>query len=319
LKIRRATKSDKEEVLRFCVNTFEWGDYIDQVWDSWYSDQAGLLLVAEEEKYSLHNKKQSSVIAVSHVSLCPNKNHVWLEGIRVDPNYRHRSVATQLINKMIAYGQEKGAREASAMVTSNNFASQLMMERNGFTVISKWCYYTIDKTPKRVDKVKARSKVAALKDTEMICDYLKQSEIYKSSGQRYVNSWRWYSLDLYSNTLADLVKNEKVLVIGNDPIEGVAIINKDNDKNNNNNNNIFQIVYLDASNAFLLENLISFAINLIHSEDVLYDRIEVYSPQTTTYVSTIMEQAGVERSEQFLLYNREIYSNSLQSVLEYLD
>lgn len=302
MKIRRATKSDKEEVLRFCVNTFEWGDYIDQVWDLWYSDQAGLLLVAEEEEYSLHNKKQSSVIAVSHVSLCPNKYHVWLEGIRVNPNYRRRSVATQLINKMVTYGQEKGAREASAMVTSNNFASQLMMQTNAFTVISKWSYYTIDKTSKRVDKVRARSKVAALKDTEMICDYLKQSEIYKSSGQRYFNSWRWYSLDLYSNTLADLVKNEKVLVIGNDPIEGMAIIDKDSDKNNN---NIFQIVYLDASNAFLLEDLISFAINLIHYEDVLYDRIEVYSPHTT-YVSKVMEQAGTERSERFILYRREI-------------
>lgn len=307
LKIRRATKSDKEQVLRFCVNTFEWGDYIDQVWDSWYSDQDGLLLVAEEEEYSLHNKKQPSVIAVSHVSLCPNKNNVWLEGIRVNPNFRRRSVATQLINKMVAYGQQKGAREASAMVTSNNFASKLMMERNGFTVISKWSYSTIDKTLKRVDKVRARSKVAALKDTEMICDYLKQSEIYKSSGQRYVNSWRWYSLDLYSNTLADLVKNEKVLVIGNDCIEGVAIICKDNKKNNN----IFQIVYLDASNAILLEDLISFALSLIHSEDVLYDKIEVYSPQTT-YVSMIKEQTGIERSEQFLLYKREIYSNSQQ-------
>ncbi|HZD81755.1 MAG TPA: GNAT family N-acetyltransferase [Nitrososphaeraceae archaeon] len=309
MKIRRATKSDKEEVLRFCVDTFEWGDYIHQVWDFWYEDQDGLLLVAEEEEeYSLQNKKQSSVIAVSHVSLCPNKSNVWLEGIRVNPNYRRRSVATQLLNKMIAYGQENGAREASAMVTSNNFASQLMMERNGFTIISKWNYYTIDKTPKRVDKVRTRSKVAALKDTEMICDYLKQSEIYKSSGQRYVSSWRWYSLDLSSNTLADLVKNEKVLVIGNDPIEGVAIINKEN---KNNNNNIFQIVYLDSSNAFLVEDLIRFAINLIHSEDVLYDRIEVYSPQTT-YLSKVMEQAGTERPEQFLLYKREIYINSQQ-------
>jgi ribosomal protein S18 acetylase RimI-like enzyme len=310
LKIRRATKSDKEQVLRFCANTFEWGDYIDQVWDLWYSDQDGLLLIAEEEEYSSHNKKQSSVIAVSHVSLCPNKNHVWLEGIRVNPDYRRRSVATQLIKKMAAYGQEKGAREASAMVTSNNFSSQLMMETNGFTVISKWCYYTIDKTPKRIDEVRARSKVAARKDIEMICDYLKESEIYKSSGQKYVNSWRWYSLDLYSNTLADLVENEKVLVIGNGPIEGIAIINKDN-KDNSNNNNIFQIVYLDATNAFLLEDLIGFAINLIHSEDMLYDRIEVYSPQTTC-VSTVMEQAGAERSEQFLLYNRKIYSNSQQ-------
>ena len=304
LKIRPAKKADKEEVLRFCIDTFEWGDYIDQVWDLWYLDRNGVLLVAEEEEYSIHNKKQSSVIAVSHVSLCPNKKNVWLEGIRVNPNFRRRSVATQLLNKMLSYAKEQGAKEASAMVADNNIASQLMMERNGFVVISKWSYYSIDKIPKRVDKVTARSKVATLKDTERVCNYLKHSQIFKSSGERYVNSWRWYSLDLYSNTLADLIKNEKVLVIGNDPIEGVAIIDKDRYWNKNNNNTL-QIVYLDASNVFLLEDFISFAINLIHSEGTIYDRIQVYSPQTT-YVSTVMEQLGIERSDQFLLYKREI-------------
>ena len=101
MKIRPATKEDKEEVLRFCIDTFEWGDYIDQVWDLWHSDRNGVLLVAEEEEYSAHNKKQSSVIAVSHVSLCPNKSNVWLEGIRVNPNYRRRSVATQLLYKIL--------------------------------------------------------------------------------------------------------------------------------------------------------------------------------------------------------------------------
>ena len=87
----------------------------------------------------------------------------------------------------------------------------------------------------------------------------------------------------------------------NDQIEGLAIINKDN----NNSNHTFQIVYLDASNAFVLKDLIIFAINLIHSEDAICDRIQVYNPQTT-YISTVMEQVGIERSEQFLLYKREI-------------
>jgi hypothetical protein len=44
-------------------------------------------------------------------------------------------------------------------------------------------------------------------------DVLRKSEVYKSAGKTYVNSWRWYSLDL-SSTLVDLIKNEKVLVIG---------------------------------------------------------------------------------------------------------
>jgi ribosomal protein S18 acetylase RimI-like enzyme len=324
LKIRPAAKVDKEGALKFCIDTFEWGDYIDQVWDLWYSAQeAGLLLVAEEEEeeYNLHNKKQSStvVIALSHVSLCPNnKNKVWLEGIRVHPNYRRRGVATQLLNRMISYGREQGAKEAYAMVAQNNIASQLMMESNGFAVISKWSYYSIDKIPKKVDKVKLRCKVATIKDTEMIRNYLRQSEVYKSSGETYVNSWRWCSLDLYSNTLTDLIKNDKVVIMtGNDDdddqIEGLAIINKENNKdNNNNNNNIFQIVYIDASSALALKDIMSFAINLIHShkEDVIYDRIQVYSPQTTRYVSKVIEEVvGIEEErskEQFLLYKREI-------------
>jgi ribosomal protein S18 acetylase RimI-like enzyme len=295
LKIRHATKSDKGEVLRFCVSTFEWGDYIDQVWDFWYSDQNGVLLVAEDdEEYNIHSKKRSSLIAVSHASLCPNNKNVWLEGIRVHPNFRHRSVATQLLNTMISYGKEQEAEEASAIVAGNNIASQLMMESNGFAIISKWSYYIINKIPKRVDQVKLRSRVVTFEDTETVRNYLIRSEVYKSSGKTYVNSWRWYSLDL--SVLEDFIKHEKVLVIGNDPIEGLGIIDKDN-------NNNFQIVYLDASNVNVLEDLIRFAVNLIHPEDAPYDRIQIFSPQRK-YVSTIMEQIGLERSEQFLLYKR---------------
>ena len=281
--------------MRFCVNTFEWGDYIDQVWDFWYSDQNGVLLVAEDdEEYNIHSKKRSSLIAVSHASLCPNNKNVWLEGIRVHPNFRHRSVATQLLNTMISYGKEQEAEEASAIVAGNNIASQLMMESNGFAIISKWSYYIINKIPKRVDQVKLRSRVVTFEDTETVRNYLIRSEVYKSSGKTYVNSWRWYSLDL--SVLEDFIKHEKVLVIGNDPIEGLGIINKDN-------NNNFQIVYLDASNVNVLEDLIRFAVNLIHREDATYDRIQIFSPQRK-YVSTIMEQVGLERSEEFLLYKR---------------
>ena len=70
LNIRHAAKSDKEEV-RFYITTFEWGDYIDQAWELWYSDRNGVLLVAEDdEEYSIHIKKRSSVIAVITVFIC---------------------------------------------------------------------------------------------------------------------------------------------------------------------------------------------------------------------------------------------------------
>jgi N-acetylglutamate synthase-like GNAT family acetyltransferase len=121
LKFRRAEQSDKNSVLRFCTNTFEWGDYIEEVWDVWYADPNGYLMIAEENEV---------ISAVSHAYLCPNRNRVWLEGVRVNPNFRRRSIGTELIKKMVQYGKEQGAQEAAGLVSVKNVASQGMMDKN---------------------------------------------------------------------------------------------------------------------------------------------------------------------------------------------
>jgi GNAT superfamily N-acetyltransferase len=293
LKFRFAKKSDKEDVLKFCVNTFDWGDYIDQVWDLWFSDSNGALIVAENK--IRHTK--GSVIAVSHVSLCPNRKNIWLEGIRVNPNYRRRSIATELLSKMLSYGKLQGAKEASAIVGVNNLPSQLMMENNGFNVISKWNYYSIDK-PQEFERDNVRT--AAFSDIKEVWDYLKQSQIYKSSGKRYVNSWRWYSFD--SETLSSIIKDGKLLISGNDVIEGIAIINKDGYWNKN---DVFQIVYLDAASVSSLYDLIGFVISLVHSGNDRYKRIQIFSPQIRQ-LSSLIKELDMRNSEQFLLYRKTI-------------
>lgn len=293
MKFRFAKKSDKEDVLKFCVNTFDWGDYIDQVWDLWFSDSNGALIVAENK--IRHTK--GSVIAVSHVSLCPNRKNIWLEGIRVNPNYRRRSIATELLSKMLSYGKLQGAKEASAIVGVNNLPSQLMMENNGFNVISKWNYYSIDK-PQEFERDNVRT--AAFSDIKEVWDYLKQSQIYKSSGKRYVNSWRWYSFD--SETLSSIIKDGKLLISGNDVIEGIAIINKDGYWNKN---DVFQIVYLDAASVSSLYDLIGFVISLVHSGNDPYKRIQIFSPQIRQ-MSSLIKELDMHNSEQFLLYRKTI-------------
>ena len=47
MKIREATSFDKNLVLKFCKNTFSWGDYIDKVWSSWL-DEGNLFLFEKE-------------------------------------------------------------------------------------------------------------------------------------------------------------------------------------------------------------------------------------------------------------------------------
>ena len=39
--IRPARPEDREAVLAFCMHTWDWGDYIESVWDEWLHDPQG--------------------------------------------------------------------------------------------------------------------------------------------------------------------------------------------------------------------------------------------------------------------------------------
>ena len=45
---------------------------------------------------------------------------------------------------MLLYGKKQGVKEASAIVATNNIASQHMIKKNGFKVASKWAYYEVN-------------------------------------------------------------------------------------------------------------------------------------------------------------------------------
>ena len=47
MKIREATSFDRISVLKFCKDTFSWGDYIDKVWPSWL-DEGNLFLFEKQ-------------------------------------------------------------------------------------------------------------------------------------------------------------------------------------------------------------------------------------------------------------------------------
>jgi N-acetylglutamate synthase-like GNAT family acetyltransferase len=290
LKFRHAKKSDKKDVLRFCTNTFEWGDYIEQVWDLWYSDPNGYLMVADDD---------GVIAAVSHAYLCPNRNIVWLEGIRVNPDFRRRSIGTELIKKMVQYGKEQGAEEAAAVVSLDNIASQSMMQKNGFVVISRWNYYSTIKVYRKSETNVVR--IATLDDTEAIRRYLKQSKIFRAAAENYVDFWRWYHLDLGSSILQNLIDNKKVIVMGtaHSVINGITIINK--------YNNIFQIGYLDAFNAFSIGYLVRFVFSLAYPEETKKrcEKIQIFSPQMP-FLQSVIGDFGINEYGQFLLYRMDI-------------
>lgn len=281
MRIRPARSSDRKEILGFCVNMFSWGDYIDRVWDYWF--RSGLLLVVEDG---------GRKIAMSHVAMCPDGKGMWLEGVRVHPDYRRSNIATDLIAKMIQYGLQKGARQASAIVDVTNVASQRMMEKNGFEIVSRWAYYVAGGRPRRK---KSAARLATADELNDVWRYLQNSEIYRLSAKRYVKSWHWYALD--KKVLRNFIKEKSVVVTGL-PIDGVAIINR---RGYWDRANTMQIVYLDSASPRSLRHLVSFTTNLYL--DGGFGELQIVCHDSRRLTSLI-EKSMIKDEEQFLLYNK---------------
>ncbi len=331
-KFRAATVQDKDYVLDFCKNTFSWGDYIDRVWDIWIREPNSLFLVAvnvnEEDKIE-------KPIAIAHGILIPEKI-IWIEGIRVDPKHRSHKLATNMSLHILDYAKKQGVLYSSAIVSINNEASKGLMEKLGFKVISTWSYLSIKPIVlpalnnfNKDNAASSFSKVANLKEYQLVLNFLNHSEIFKNSGKKFVNSWRWY--DLTEERIRMMINNKQVIFVNNDDysgilkkgenkkIRGIAIIDEEGYWNND---NILQIVYIEAESDELLLSLVIKILELItlkehkkndgtkkmyiKNNNNKYERVQIFSPSPIKANSLILQKFNVNFSEQFLLYHKEI-------------
>jgi len=323
-KFRVATVHDKDYVLDFCKNTFSWGDYIDRVWDIWIREPDSIFLVAVVKENNIEKP-----VAISHAIIIPEKIG-WIEGIRVDPKYRSQKLATNMSLHILDYARKNGALYSSAIVSINNEASKGLMEKLGFKVISTWSYLSIKPIvllPSQLnnfikDNSPATTKVANLKEYQLILDFLNHSNIFKKSGKKFVNSWRWY--DLTEDRLKMMINNRQVIILVNNDdndhekeekkIRGIAIIDEEGYWNNQ---NIFQIVYIDAHSDELLLSLVIKCLEFITLKEEnkneekkyvgnKYERVQIFSPSPIINNSLIFQKFNINFSEQFLLYHKEI-------------
>ena len=321
-KFRVATHNDKDYVLDLCKNTFSWGDYIDRVWDIWIREPNSIFLVAVNENNT------DKPIAIAHGILI-SKQMIWIEGIRVDPKYRSKKLATNMYLYILDYARKKGALYSSAIVSINNDASKGLMDKLGFKMISKWTYISIKPIvlPELGNNAIAdKSKVAKLTEYRQIINFLNQPDIFKLSRKKFVNSWRWH--DLTEDSLKKMINNKQVIIIDNNynknkdkdddddkkgnKIRGIAIIDKDGYWNNP---NIFQIIYIHADSDEMLFSLVNKCLKLISSKENKngkkffkdkYERVQIFSPFPIKDNSLLFQKFNINFSEQFLLYHKEI-------------
>lgn len=319
MRFRVAINQDKDQVLNFCKNTFTWGDYIERVWDIWINEPNSRLLVAEPE-----NEIQKP-IAIIHGILLQEKT-MWIEGIRVDPKYRRQKIALQLINQILEYGRKNGAVFSAAIVSIKNQPSKGLMEKSGFEIVSKWSYISTYQTRFSTNSkdVANNCKVAESNDFKEIMNYLKNSEIFKISGKKFVNSWRWYNLT--ENNLLIMINNKQIIIAyykdnynisynkQQKEVIGISIIDKEIQYAEQ---NIIKIEYIDADSEELLHSLINKNIEITINNNKKYnnkneDNIEnkdlgfqIFTP-FREYNYKIFPKSSIAFFDQFLLYCKKI-------------
>jgi GNAT superfamily N-acetyltransferase len=131
LETRLARPEDKAAVLAFCARTWEWGDYLPEVWEDWLVDPAGRLLVATLDERP---------VAVMHVRMVAPQEG-WLEGMRVDPTVRGQGIARALSARGREEARALGATVVRLATHSDNNVAQHASERDHFERVGTFIVY----------------------------------------------------------------------------------------------------------------------------------------------------------------------------------
>ena len=214
IEIRQARDEDREAVLAFCAHTWEWGDYIEWVWDEWLRDPSGQLLVALYE---------GQPVAIIHMRML-NETDAWQEGMRVDPAYRKHGIARQLSMEAGAEAMRRGATNVRLLTESTNVASIHMVEQAHFRQVGAFAPHIAEP----VTSVPLHNTgldepgLATARDLDEIIDYLNISSIFPAVGGLYYAGFTGYRIS--DRLLAEKIQAGQVYTLRRwGRLDGLAI------------------------------------------------------------------------------------------------
>nr|MDA8217832.1 GNAT family N-acetyltransferase [Dehalococcoidales bacterium] len=195
--VRPARPEDRGPVLAFSVNTFSWGDYLEQVWDQWFVDPKGQLFVAVADGLP---------IGVEHVTFV-GEGEAWLQGLRVDPAFRQKGVGTTLTKETIRFAVDHGAHVVRFFTAVGNTPIERMMGHLGFQPVTTFSYFSV---PAELGAGQA-PETAVLGEIERLWQTVTGSAYFRLAAGNYCLGWR--CRELTKARLAAHVSEGRVFVV----------------------------------------------------------------------------------------------------------
>jgi len=184
--IRSPITSDKEKILAFCTDTFSWGDYIHEVYDSWMYE--GQLIILEDN---------GEPIGMCHGIEYVDENILWIEGIRIRPDQRKKGFAANLVLYLENKAKKHGITNGSMLIESENIPSLNLAKKLVYKIQAQWNYFSLES--------KKNSLIYQFDSINF--DQLDRKDL------RYVESWRWIPITQYN--FDRLNSNNNILCVKN--------------------------------------------------------------------------------------------------------
>ena len=192
--VRPAHANDADAITAFTTDTFEWGDYIPTVFPQWLDDPNGLLAVGVD--------RDDQPIAIGRGAMM-SKTEAWLQGFRVNPEWRRLGVASALVETLVDWATDRGALIARLLTEGWNEPAQRQVEKGGFRRSSSWI---VGEQP--VDDVdpatahnggrraKARRKLGIVHSSEAIPAWAswRSGPLIRPARGLHADGWRWSQL-----------------------------------------------------------------------------------------------------------------------------
>jgi len=209
--IRPARPEDREAVLAFCAHTWSWGDYIEQVWETWLNDSGDLLVaVVDDRPVGLVHTRQVG------------STDIWQEWMRVDPAYRLQGIARRLSMEAGAQALRRGTTTVRLLTESTNAGSIHMIEQARFRQVGAFALYTAHPLAASPRRDLETPVLAVPGDLAEIIAYLDVSSLFPAVGGLYYEDFVGYRIS--DTLLAEKIGAGQVYLLRRwERLDGVAI------------------------------------------------------------------------------------------------
>ncbi len=207
-KVRPARDGDRGDVEAICDRIWGGEDYVPKLWEEWLADPHGELSVVELD---------GQVVALGKLTRLAD-DEWWLEGLRVDPQYRRLGVAHMLQDRQLAVAQQVARGVLRLATASYNTTVHHMAERDGFRRVSSFKYYGADPLP-------GPCTLRPLVPDELAVAWalIDDSPVRRTSGGLYEVFWQWKALTR-ERLAAHVAAGEVVGVDSDGQLAAVAIL-----------------------------------------------------------------------------------------------